>query len=308
MSTSDAPRVVDYAAFRECMAPTVETLRLFTQEVEDVPLRFGRLPSASSQAMAEIATEAKDFAKRTSWTTPITDTHSFGAMTLLAASDYVRTYADAIDADRTPVYGHLVVARSALEACVISAWLNEPAIQPAERVKRGLCEQLYNGMELVRLNIEDDARERVDTWKAVAAGFDWSVEKDRDKPVVDGVKRPSIPAGIAALLVNEPESRIGRVQWSYLSAVSHVTWYGLRQALPDQLEEQHLAGPPLAPVGTTSSSVTMQAVCVLIALRKTATSRFALMGWDDPKWRAACDRAKAHESALLSALQPKPPS
>ena len=143
--------------------------------------------------MAEIDAEARDFARRTSWAAPITDTHSFGAMTLLAASDYVRTYADSIDADGTPVYGHLVVARSALEACVISAWLNEPGIQPADRVKRGLCEQLYNSMELVRLNIEDNARQRVDAWKADAVTLCWPVTTNRDKPVVDGIQRPSIP-------------------------------------------------------------------------------------------------------------------
>jgi hypothetical protein len=42
---------------------------------------------------------------------------------------------------------------------------------------------------------------------------------------------------------------------------------------------------------------------VLIALRKAADARFVLMGWADDDWRAACERAQAHELALMQAYQ-----
>jgi hypothetical protein len=122
------------------------------------------------------------------------------------------------------------------------------------------------------------------------------------KPVIDGTSRLSVPAGIAELLVGDDEARIGRTQWSYLSSVSHVTWYGLRQAITSTAPTPGL-GPGLATYGTTSSSVRAQALCVLIALRKAADSRFVLMGWADEDWRAACARAQQHELELMQAYQ-----
>jgi hypothetical protein len=222
-------------------------------------------------------------------------------MTLMAAADFARSFAVLVDADSTPVYGHLVVARSVLDACVVAAWLNDPKADATERVKRGLCEQLYSAMELVRLRLEDDAVERRDYWKVRAAALGWSV-KPNTKPVIDGTSRPSVPSGIAELLVGDGEARIGRAQWSYLSAVSHVTWYGLRQAITSPALTPGLGGG-LATYGTTSSSVRAHALCVLIALRNAADARFVLMGWVDDDWRAACARAQQHEQVLLQAYQ-----
>jgi hypothetical protein len=223
-------------------------------------------------------------------------------MTLTAAADFARSFAVLIDADSTPVYGHLVVARSVLDACVVAEWLNDPKADVAERVKRGLCEQLYSAMELVRLDLEDDAAERRDYWKARALDLGWTVKVSNTKPVIDGTSRPWPRSGIAELLVGDGEARIGGAQWSYLSSVSHVTWYGLRQAVTSDAPTPGL-GPGLVTFGTTSSSVRAQALCVLIALRKAAAARFVLMGWADDDWRAACARAQQHELALMQAYQ-----
>jgi hypothetical protein len=174
-------------------------------------------------------------------------------MTLVAAADFARSFAVLLDADSTPVYGHMVVARSVLDTCVVAAWLNDPKVDATERVKRGLCEQLYSAMELVRVGLEDDAAERRDYWKARAAALGWTV-KPNTKPVIDGTSRPSVPSGIAELLVGDGEARIGKAQWSYLSAVSHGTWYGLRQAITSDAPTPGLDGGLVA-YGTTSSSV-----------------------------------------------------
>ena len=183
---------------------------------------------------------------------------------------------------------------------MVAAWLNDPDLGVPQRIKRGLCEQLYSATELVRLKFEADPKVRLDHWKAVAAQLGWSATQDQGKPVVDGERRPSIQSGIARLLGDDAEAQIGRVRWSYLSAVSHVTWYGLRQALSDPPTEQAVAAPSLVAVGTTSSSVRAQAACILVALRKAATSTFTLMGWADAEWEAACRRAAAHERALIA--------
>jgi hypothetical protein len=292
--------------FRQALSPTIGALHGLADAVSERAERHGHQPSASSQAMEEIASEATFASRSGGWKEPIRDTHTFGDMSLTAAADFARSFAVLIDAKYTPVYGHLVVARSVLEACVVAAWLNDPKkVDVAERVKRGLCEQLYSAMELVRLRLEENApernvAERREYWKARAASLGWTVEVSNNKPVVDGTSRPSVPSGIADLLVGDGEARMGRTQWSYLSSVSHVTWYGLRQAITSPAPAPRLR-PGIATYGTTSSSLRTQALCVLIALRKAADARFLLMGWADEDWRGACARAHQHELMLMQA-------
>ena len=256
--------------------------------------------------MREIAGEADTYRHQSGWNHPITDTHTLGALTLFAACDYTRGFANAVEAEPVPVYAHLVLVRAALEACVVSAWLNEPGIAHIERIKRGLCEQLYSALELRRLGVDDGATDRIDRWKATAAQFGWLADTRRNKPAVDGVGRPSVSLGIDELLPGE-ESKLGRVLWGYLSAVSHVTWYGLRQALTSHTEADP-AGLVLTSVGTSSSSVQSQAVCVLSALRSASTARHTLMGWSSARWDSACRRAEQHEVALVRASQARPPT
>ena len=223
-------------------------------------------------------------------------------MSLFAATDYAMTFASCISADPVPVYGHLVVARSCLEASVVAQWLNEPAIAPDERVRRGLCEQIYNAWELTRLRIEDAQviSDRVNRWENEATHWGWHVSHRGGKPAVDSTRRPSVPSAIDLLLIGQQrdDARLGRVQWSQLSAVSHVTWYGLAQSLEVAPTETSF-GPPMVNVGTSSRSVRAQAVCVLKLLRAAATSRFELMGWADFEWCAAADRSEAHEVELV---------
>jgi len=289
-------------AFRQAMAPTIGAVHDLADAVGERAERHGHQPSASSRAMEEIAVEAT-FAKRSEdWQEPIRDTHTFGGMTLTAAADFARSFAVLLDADSTPVYGHLVVARSVFDACVVAAWLNDLKADATERVKRGLCEQLYSAMELVRLRLEDDAAERRDYWKARAAALGWIANVSSNKPVIDGTSRPSVPRGLSEVLVDDGEARIGRAQWSYLSSVSHVTWYGLRQAITSAAPSP-VPGPGVASYGTTSLSVRAQGVCVLRALRKAADARFVLMGWADDDWRSACARAEQHELVLMQAYQ-----
>ena len=132
----------------------------------------------------------------------------------------------------------------------------------------------------------------------------WSLTRSRGKPFVDGVSRPSIPAGITRLLVSDEASQLGNLQWSRLSAVSHVTWFGLRSALMLDHGTTNLAtGLTTVQVGAHSSAVSVQALCILRALRQAATARFALMGWQDDEWKTACRVAEEHELVLLQVYE-----
>jgi hypothetical protein len=288
-------------AFRAIVAPTASLIRELADAALAVAPTLGANPSATSRAMSEIAAEVDRYGSLSDWIHPITDTHMLGGLTLFAACDYARGFANAIEADPTPVYAHLVSLRASLEVCVVSAWLNDPGIGHMERIKRGLAEQLYNAKELRRLGIDDGAQQRVERWRATATQFGWATDVGPNKPTVDGVGRPSVPSGIDELLPGK-QSRLGRVLWSYLSAVTHGTWYGLREALTPHAEAEH-AGFTLASVGTSTSSIRWQAVCLLGAVRAASTVRNALMGWSSDEWVTACRRAEEHEIALVAAAQ-----
>ena len=131
--------------------------------------------------MRELADEA-GYKERCSWTGPITETHMLGGLTLQAAGDYVRTFAESFSTESIPMYGHLVVAGSALESSVVSWWLSEADIARDERVKRGLSEFLYSASEVFRLKIRADGGERVKDCTAHATELGWAATDYDGKP------------------------------------------------------------------------------------------------------------------------------
>jgi hypothetical protein len=290
------------SAFQLAMAATVDALRIVTTAVAGASGRNGNLPSVDSVAMADQFAQEHQLRKVADWDVPMSDAQTIGAMTLLAAADYVRCYGELFSGQRSPVFGHLVQARAGLEACVVSRWLNDPQISAEERQRRTLCELIYSAKEVKRLGIEEagKADERIAMWDRVAAELEWPVTwpqgKGNGKPNVGGAQRPSVPAGIDALITESPGS-IGRVQWSYLSAVGHVTFYGLRQSFLEDPKPSGLA-PSLAPIGTESKAVNAQTLCLLRALRTAAEARMTYMGWADDEWVEARTVAMTHEAEL----------
>lgn len=304
---------VDGDGFRESLEPLVTAIREFAVAVGEVGPRHGEIATVDSPAMKEISDEQTYSQRSSGWQGPVTDSHGLGALTLRAAADYVRSFADAFSAGRAPIYGHLVLARAALESSVICWWLSEASIARDERVKRGLSEYIYSAVEEGWLNLVDNADQQLAVWIGTATALGWPVTdyngktwgpKSRGKPRVGGVGRPSIDAGIARLLAGDQAGQIGRVQWSRLSAVAHVTFFGLRSAfLEEEIVSNRTTGQAHVPVGTDSGSVFLQAICVLRALRQAADARFALMGWQDDQWQSAAASAETLERNLLQALQ-----
>jgi hypothetical protein len=289
-----------------------QRIRDFTSSVRTVG-EGRKLPSAGSPTMREISSES-DWAKRSGWDAPFADTHSLAELTLRAATDYAHTFADTFNTERAPIYGHLVLARSALESSGICWWLSEPGIARDERIKRGLSEYIYSAVEEQSLDLVPDAAQHVAAFIDHATQLGWQVEdhnqkrwssKSRGKPRVDGVGRPAGAAGIASLLTDDQTSKIGDVQWSRLSAVSHVTFWGLRSAFDDGgAVSDPISGRAEVPIGTDARSVSLQAVCMLKALRRAADATFELMGWRDDEWSAAAMACENLERQLLDALKP----
>jgi len=305
-----AMRTVDAAEFRDALKPTVDGLRAFANAVDDLEQR-SRPPAAESRAMSEIAAE-QALSARSDWDDPLSVTHSNGALTLRAAADYVRGFAQVFTGDeRMPVWAHLVLARAALEASVISAWLNEPGVGPLERMKRGLVEQLYSSREVKRLHLPGFMPNE-EWWLKVAADLGWTVRWPNRKPAVDGTHRPSIPAGISRLIVDDEEKKIGRALWSRLSAVTHVSWWGVNWAFMHPGGEADAAGFVTVGIGTDQAAVAQQAFCILRALQAAAGLRAILTGFHrDERWQQACNDAD-HLAVALLRMKPRdtpgPPS
>lgn len=295
------------------MKPLVEGMLDFTTALNAVGPRHGDVAWDGSPAMTEISVQA-DYAKRSGWEEPFGDTHVLGALTLRAAADYVRLFAEAFNAAHAPLYGHLALSRAALESSVVCSWISEPSLGRDERVRRGLSEYLYSAVEEQRLELRSDAWQHVEDLIERATRLGWSVtdangkswkRTSRGNPRVDGVARRSVPAGIAQLLTDDQTSRIGKYLWSRLSAVLHVTYFGLRSAMLIQESTANpISGQASVPIGTDATSVYLQAVGILKAIRRAADARFELMGWRDHDWSAAAGAAEQLEKSLLDAARP----
>ncbi len=288
---------------QRAMALSVATLRTVTDAIKGAPDRHGHLPGARSAAMGDLAAQANGrITKPTAWDTPMGDAQSLGWLDLLAATDAARCYGHLFGGDSTPLFGHLTLARSCLEACVISEWLSDPTISPTECQRRTLAELIYSAKEAKRLGMEEaaDADARIALWMSVAAELGWLVSKDT-KPVVDGSGRPAM-AGAIDRLLNPGVTALGRVQWSYLSGVNHTVWFALRQAFLDEPTPNGL-GPTVASVGTASNAVYPQTLCLLRVLRTAAQARMTYMGWVDEAWESAARTSVAHEVELLRRIE-----
>lgn len=141
--------------------------------MDTVAERHDRVPSVGSRARIELDGE-HEYSAVSTWEKPIPDCHSFGAMSLRAATDNVRGFGTLFTGGQPPQYPHLVLGRSAFEGAVVSEWLGEPSVEPLERIKRGLCEQLYSAKEVEDLNLRPGTPSRVDEWVAVARSFGWT--------------------------------------------------------------------------------------------------------------------------------------
>jgi hypothetical protein len=301
---------VDAEGFREAMRPVVEAIGALTEAVDAVAPRFGRQPHVDAPAMRELSDE-QDYARRSGMDAPITLTHSLGGLTLTAATDYVRSFAAPFTTERMPLYGHLVEARAALESATVCWWLNEPGVARDERVKRGLSEFIYSAVEVRQLKLHDKSKQHLKDWLGFAANLGWPVtdwdgkawvRDSRGKPLVGGVGRPAPAAAIRGLLVDDETSKIGKLLWSRLSAVSHVTYFGLEHALETAAAEPDpLSGLFTVAIATSNHSVYQQAACILKGLRRAADARFELMGWQDELWKAAQLESVRQELGMLKA-------
>jgi hypothetical protein len=298
--------------FRDAIAPWVAGIRAFAVAVDAVVER--QYPDPESIAMKEIAAE-KDYLGVSAWQNPVADAHMFGGMTLRAANDYLRAFAQAFDTDAPPVYAQAAIARGAFEAASVSAWLSDPEIDAVERLKRALCERVYSAAEVKKLTTGANSSDRLSEWTAdstaaldtlitIAATFGWSAKRDETRAwTVDGTRRPRVSDSIRWAAGSDDDSPIGDMLYVRTSAVLHSTWFGLQSGLDIQG-----AKPGLSPgFGTVSFGTSIRAVggvahYVLRSVRAAATTRADFMGLADAAWQAALGAVKQLELGVAQTV------
>src|SRR5205807_249362 len=100
----------------------------------------------------------------------------------------------------------------------------------------------------------------------------------------------------------DTDARIGDLLYSQLSAVDHVTWFGLFSAFDaDAARRDERASTATVPITVDAAKVSAYVYYVLKVLHAAAAARFTLMGWLDEPWSEATTRAHALEGRLLEA-------
>ncbi|MHB1846315.1 MAG: hypothetical protein ACYCWW_15940 [Deltaproteobacteria bacterium] len=292
-------------SMREVFGPSGALLDELGRFAVDVDRQFGFVPAADSGAMRELAFEEARYVGRSNWLHPVKDAHSFGGVTLLAAGDYVRSDAALLQQEETPVYGHLAVARGAMEAAGVCHWLNDPSIGTEDRVQRALSERLYSARELGRFKVRrEQSKQQLAEIRETATALGWSVSGSGSRTAeVNGVGRPSTPRQLSELLVGDGAMGIGNALWCYLSSVLHATWWGLIESVMEAPDEtaDGLVPAPVA-FGTRSNSVNAQTLCVARLCRVACEARMALMGWSSTAWTNLDGRVRRLESDILRSV------
>lgn len=257
--------------------------------------------------MRELAEEVKSYMGRSSWDAPVQGAHTFGGVTLFAAADHLRSYGSLFDADRAPVYGHLILARAIVEASVVSAWLNDASVIVEDRIRRALVERIHSARQQQRIkDMRPKGKQVENEMRTVAQAFGWDLRLGDSTTDIelDGIRWPSPGPEATKVLVDIAGSTLGQTLWSYQSGIMHSAWYALAQAVISPPEEvPGSLTPSRAGFGTDSRGVNAQTVCALRLVTNAARHRVELMGWQIPEWTAAVQRAEQLDDAIMRSIR-----
>lgn len=124
----------------------------------------------------------------------------------------------------------------------------------------------------------------------MARSFGCTPNLSRSRPIIDGTKRPRLSDGIVKLAGSAENSGIGGPLFSRLSAVDHMTWFGLQWAMHlDEATADESSRTATAAIGADGVQVSAIGFYLVRAVRAAATARFELMGWTTRSGRRTRD-------------------
>ena len=245
-----------------------------------------RQPHIDSIAMRELAAQ-KAYAG--SWDShPVDTAYTHIGLLLTAGEDAMLSLADLVTGDRTPTYSYLPVARAGIEWLALAHWLSEPHIGIKERVRRSLNERIASAYEQSRLpngaNPEPERQARLR--QATQRGYTLTPSK-KGRFRVFAPERPTTTAHIQRVLGGND---LGKLVYSYLSAISHGTLWGLVQRA-EPLDPTATGPVVTAGLAVSSDDIAMLAVALTIAHMTAFGAYVNLLGWDMPEWKDAVLRS-----------------
>lgn len=246
------------------------------------------LPEAASVGMAELNAEP-GFAG--TWgNEPVRQAHNCGTMLLLAAEDLIESACRLVAQEPLPVFGHMVLARAALEACGRAQHLFEPGLGVRLRIARGMNERLYSLAEQERLPADAGDSERIAAGRrrildeAERRGFA-KLEK-RKAPTLEE-PRPRSTETVRSALGAGADPELGHVLFGYFSAVSHGTAYGLMQSIDVVQREQPLQPDTIGQLKTDSTGVNTVSAALILAYVEAVERKRKHFGWQSDEWAGA---------------------
>lgn len=296
----------DAAEYRRQIATGLSHLRSVASCHFETAQSSEWLPSTESPGMRDLA-RSREIGEHPGWSDPLTDVASMVGLLLLAGTEVSISYADRLVAERTSAFTHLVLSRTCIEASANAHWLSEPHLDVRDRIKRGLWYRAHSLREEPRAiaSREKVVAEHFARLQECASHYGWTLNsRNNDRVFGDGFRRPNMRDMISQMLVGEDSRDVGRALWGYLSAVTHLTWYGIRETLiPPFPSGEDPLRPTLVGVGSSSDFVNTLTVCLTLMFAKAATAHLEYMGWENrnPSWTAIRDDAVNWATSVIAA-------
>lgn len=282
--------------FERHVAPVRQALVDLLEAQGALVKRWGSLPAADSQAMAEIAAE-KDYLGEGPWgDEPVHQAFNLAHLLVLGAEDSASAACRLLSDEPTPVFAHMVLARSVLEHAGRAWWLFEPRIGVRRRIARGFNERLNSlvQQEFLPLRPADKAKARNRRGRIFAEAERLGFKKvaERKKPAWLEEERPSSTKVIRQLLAGGDDPTLGGAVYGYFSAVVHGTTFGLSQSVDiDAPGGPETPGVTWGAVYTSSRDVCTVLTAMILALSHTYKTRSAVLGWRSDECGKAAHRA-----------------
>lgn len=272
------------SAFERHVGPVRQSLADLLDASAEPVRRWGYLPAAESQAMAQLAVE-KDYVGQSPWgEEPVEQAFNAAHLLMVGGEDSARMACRILGGEPTPMFAHMVLARSVLEHVGRAWWLLEPGISVRLRIARGVNERLNSLSQQESVLIGDgsrtEARERRRRIFDEADRLGFRSITTRRQPRWLEERRPNSTALIRRLLSGGEDPQLGGLLYGYFSAVVHGTMFGFSQSI-----EVEAPGAPKIPgvtwgaVYTSSRNVCIVLGAMILALENAYRVRGTTLGW-----------------------------
>ena len=226
---------------------------------------------------------------------PVRTAHLWSNLAIFHAEDASRALAHLFDGEWTPVFAHVTLGRSAVEACARARWMLEPDIGAERRVGRHLANEKHAFAERLQFPAEADphrdrdAREHQKRMDGAQARGLLTETRPRYTDVIDLLFRGPTPAD---------DREMGAAIAGLWAGVAHGGLHALRPSLEvGEAEFNVVTGTPSVPVVTRSNEVAAVIAIVMLGYISSAWGSAATV------WvaRRAADRRNRRSGQIWEA-------